>query len=291
MNFDLSSRLKKQRVIFSLISILAVTVLLLMAAVLVIIFAKGIKIVNWSFLTSLPSFDFYGVPHGGIGPAIVGTLYITTLGLLFSVPLGVLGGIFLSEYKTKGKVFNLMRISVASLAGVPSVVHGLFGMAVFTVLFRFGLSILSASLTLSILALPIIMMTTENAMKDVPDNIREGAFALGAKKWQSALLIVFPAAFSKVITGVILASARISGETAPILFTGATLYLTFYPSKLNEQFMALPYMIWGLVTTSINISASTPFAYGVAVVLVTLVGVMNAVAMIIRFKSRKKSAM
>ena len=291
MSFDLNSRLKKQRVVFSLISILAVTVLLSMVAILIVIFVKGMKVINWKFLTSLPSFDFYGVPHGGIGPAIVGTLYVTALGLLFSVPLGVLGGIFLSEYKTKGKVFNLMRISVANLAGVPSVVHGLFGMAVFTVFFGFGLSVLSASLTLSILALPVIMMTTENAMKDVPDNIREGAFALGAKKWQSALLIVFPAAFSKIVTGVILASARISGETAPILFTGATLYLTFYPNKLNEQFMALPYMIWGLVTTSINISASTPFAYGVAIVLVTLVGVMNAVAMMIRFKSRKKSAM
>jgi phosphate transport system permease protein len=290
LSFDLNSRLKKQRIVFSLISILAVTVLLSMVAILIVIFVKGMKVINWNFLTSLPSFDFYGVPHGGIGPAIVGTLYVTALGLLFSVPLGVLGGIFLSEYKTKGKVFNLMRISVANLAGVPSVVHGLFGMAVFTVFLGFGLSVLSASLTLSILALPIIMMTTENAMKDVPDNIREGAFALGAKKWQNALLIVFPAAFSKIITGVILASARISGETAPILFTGATLYLTFYPNKLNEQFMALPYMIWGLVTTSINISASTPFAYGVAIVLVTLVGVINAVAMMIRFKSRKKSA-
>ncbi len=262
-----------------------------MIGILIVVFIKGVGVINWKFLTSLPSFDFYGVPHGGIGPAIVGTLYITALGLLFSVPLGVLGGIFLSEYKTKGKAFNLMRISVANLAGVPSVVHGLFGMAVFTVFFGFGLSILSASLTLSILALPIIMMTTENAMKNVPNDVREGAFALGAKKWQSALLVVFPAAFSKIMTGVILASARISGETAPILFTGATLYLTFYPTNLNEQFMALPYMIWGLVTTSINISASTPFAYGVAIVLITLVGAMNAIAMIIRFKSRKKSAM
>ncbi len=287
MNLYLKKRLRKQKIVFFTISVLAILILVAMMGIIVIIFVKGIRVINWKFLTSLPSFDFYGVPQGGIGPAIVGTFLITGLGLVFSVPLGILGGIFLSEYRTKGKLFNIMRMSVANLAGVPSVVHGLFGMAVFTIFFGLGLSILSASLTLSILALPIVIMVTENAMKNVPDSVREGAFALGAKRWQSALLVVFPAAFSKIMTGVVLSSARIAGETAPILFTGATLYLTYYPHGLNEQFMALPYMIWGLVTTSINISASTPFAYGISIVLIILVAAMNSVAMVSRFVMRK----
>ncbi len=280
-----------QKIVFFIVSVLAIVTLTAMMGIILIIFVKGIGVINWRFLTSLTSFDFYGVPQGGIGPAIVGTFLVTGLGLLFSVPLGILGGIFLSEYKTKRRLFSIMRMSVANLAGVPSVVHGLFGMAVFTVFLGFGLSILSASLTLSILALPIVIMVTENAMKNVPNSVREAAFALGAKRWQSALLVVFPAAFSKVMTGVILASVRIAGETAPILFTGATLYLTYYPHGFNEQFMALPYMIWGLVTTSINISASTPFAYGIAIVLITLVAVMNISVMLLRLKMRKRAVL
>ncbi len=287
MNSNIQSRLRKQKAVFLILSILAIAFLGLMVSVIAVIVVNGAGVINWKFLTSKTSFDFYGTPQGGIGPAIVGTFYVVALALFFSVPLGILGGVFLSEYRTKGRLFSFLRMGVSNLAGVPSVVHGLFGLAVFTTLFGFGLSILSSALTLAILGLPIIIMTTENAMKNIPDNIREAAFALGAKRWQSALLVVFPAAFSKILTGIVLSSARIAGETAPILFTGATLYLAHYPSGLNQQFMALSYMIYGLVTTSINISASTPFAYGIAIVLLILVGAMNAVVMTVRFRMRK----
>ncbi len=285
MNFK--KRILKERIIFTIISILAIAILISIFSIFFIIVSKGIRVINLTFLTSITSFDFKGIPTGGIGPAIMGTFIVTAIGLAFSVPIGILAGIYLSEYKSKGHLFNVMRMMVSNLAGVPSVVHGLFGMAVFTIIFGFGLSILSASMTLAILALPIIIMTTENAMKDVPIDLREAAYALGAKRWQSAFFVIFPVAFSKIMTGVILASARIAGETAPILFTGATLYLAHYPTALNEQFMALPYMIYGLVTTSMNVNASVPFAFGIALVLVVLIVIMNIAVMIVRSKSRK----
>jgi phosphate transport system permease protein len=279
----------KQRIAFLSLSIFSIGILFAIGSIFALILVNGLSVLNWNFLISITSFDFKGVPHGGIGPAIAGTFMVTGLGLVFAVPVGILAGIYLSEYRSKGKIFNVLRMMVANLAGVPSVVHGLFGLAVFAVLFKFGLSILSSALTLSILALPIIIMTTENAMRDVPNDLREASYSLGAKKWQSALLVVFPVAASKIMTGVILASARIAGETAPILFTGATLYLAHYPTAINQQFMALPYMIYGLMTTSINISASTHFAYGIALVLITLIALMNIAIVIFRSKTRKNS--
>ncbi len=283
----LKQRMLKQRIAFLILSIISIGILISMGSIFAIIFVNGFSVLNWNFLTSITSFDFKGMPHGGIGPAIIGTFMVTGLGLAFAVPVGVISGIFLSEYKNRGKLFNFLRMMVANLAGVPSVVHGLFGLAVFVVLFRFGFSILSSALTLSILALPIIIMTTENAMRDVPNELREGAFALGSKRWQSALMVVFPVSLPKVLTGIILASARIAGETAPILFTGATLYLAHFPTALNQQFMALPYTIYGLMTTSINIEASTNFAYGIAFVLIALITLMNITVMIFRSIKRK----
>ncbi len=283
----IKSRMLKQRIAFLILSIISVGILIAMGSIFAIIFINGFRLLNWKFLTSITSFDFKGMPHGGVGPAIAGTFIVTGLGLAFAVPIGTLSGIYLSEYRSKGKLFNVLRMMVANLAGVPSVVHGLFGLAVFVVFFRFGFSILSSALTLSILALPIIIMATENAMRDVPNELREGAFALGSKRWQSALLVAFPVALPKVLTGVILASARIAGETAPILFTGATLYLAHFPTALNQQFMALPYTIYGLMTTSINIEASTNFAYGIAFVLIALITFMNIAVVIFRSAKRK----
>ncbi len=288
MNFK--KRMIKQRIAFLILSVISIGILFAIGSIFFVIFVNGLGVLNWKFLISITSFDFKGIPHGGIGPAIVGTFMVTGLGLAFAVPIGILAGIYLSEYRSKGKIFNVLRIMVANLAGVPSVVHGLFGLAVFVILFRFGLSILSAALTLSILALPIIIMTTENAMRDIPSDLREAAYALGAKRWQSALFVILPVAISKIMTGVILASARIAGETAPILFTGATLYLAHYPTAINQQFMALPYMIYGLMTTSMNISASMNFAYGIAIILIILITLMNIAIVILRLRTRKISS-
>lgn len=285
MNFK--KRILKQKIAFTLISIFSIGILCSIGSIFTLILVKGLKVLNWNFLSSITFFDFKGMPHGGIGPAIMGTFWVTGLSLAFAIPIGIMAGIYLSEYRSKGKIFNLLRMMIANLAGVPSVVHGLFGLAVFVVMFNFGLSILSSSLTLSILALPIIIMTTENALRDVPNDLREASYGLGAKRWQTALFVAFPVASPKIMTGIILASTRIAGETAPILFTGATLYLAHYPTSINQQFMALPYMIYGLMTTSMNISASTDFAYGIALVLITLIVTINIAIIILRSRTRK----
>lgn len=259
--------------------------MLILGIILYDIAAKGAGVLSWEFITRMPR---SGMTEGGILPAIVGTLCVTVLAALLSVPLGVAAAIFLNEYATQGKIIRLIRISLRNLAGVPSIVFGLFGVAFFIQMMGLRPSLLAAGLTLGLLTLPVTVTAAEEALKTVPDSFREGGLALGATKWQMIRTLVLPPAYPGMLTGVILGLARAAGETAPILFTGAAFFLPFLPDSLQSQFMALPYHLFIMATQHHNISAVRPIAYGTAFILLTLVFLLNLGAIILRYRYRKR---
>jgi phosphate transport system permease protein len=252
---------------------------------LIMIFAKGGKVLSLSFLLEAPK---EGMTKGGIFPAIIGTLYLTILTILFALPLGVFAAIYLSEYAKSGTVIKIIRTAINTLAGVPSIVFGLFGLAIFVNLFGFGVSVLSGALTLAILILPIIINASEEAIKTVPHNFREAAYALGSTKRQAITKVVIPTALPNILTGAIISVGRAAGETAPILFTAATFYTRKLPTSFMNEVMALPYHIYALMTEGTARKFQVPIAYGTAVVLMMLVLSVNLVAIIIRYRMRKR---
>ncbi len=227
--------------------------------------------------------------EGGVAPAIVGTIYLTLGAILFSFPLGLACAIYLCEYSPKGYIVNIIRISINNLAGVPSVVFGLFGLAVFVKFFGFGISILSGSLTLGILVLPVIISATQEALMAVPQSIREASLALGATKWETIKKVVLPAALPGILTGVILSIGRVAGETAPILFTAAAFYRKGYPTSILSETMALPYHIYALMTEGLHPDKQTVIAYGCCLILLILVLAVSFVAIIVRQRQRSLS--
>lgn len=263
---------------------------LLVAAILVLILLdilrKGAGVISWSFLTEMPR---EGMTKGGIFPAIVGTLYLTVLTTLFSVPLGICGAIYLNEYARPGWWTRLIRLSLRNLAGVPSIVFGLFGVAFFVQRLGFGMSLLSSALTLALLTLPITLTASEEALRTVPDSHRQASLALGAAPWQMIRTVVLPQALPGMLTGAILSLARAAGETAPILVTGAAFFLPFLPSSVQHQFMALPYHLYILATQHHSISTVRPIAYGTALVLVVLVFLLNLGATLLRARIRRRA--
>lgn len=222
-------------------------------------------------------------------PAIVGTLWVSLITVLFSVPLGVFSAVYLNEYARQGRLVRLIRLSIRNLSGVPSVVYGLFGVAIFVRLFAFGASILSSGLTLGLLTLPWTITASEEALKTVPKSYRDGALALGATRWQAIRTNVLPYAVPGMLTGAILGLARAAGETAPILFTGAAFFLPFLPRSLFDQFMALPYHLYILATQHQDIAKVRPIAYGTALVLIGLILLLNGTAVVIRYRLRQKA--
>jgi phosphate transport system permease protein len=252
---------------------------------LIMIFAKGGKVLSLSFLLQAPK---EGMTKGGIFPAIIGTLYLTILTILFALPLGVFAAIYLSEYAKSGTIIKIIRTAINTLAGVPSIVFGLFGLAIFVNLFGFGVSVLSGALTLAILILPIIINASEEAIKTVPHSFREAAYALGATKRQAITKVVIPTALPNILTGAIISVGRAAGETAPILFTAATFYTRKLPTSIFNEVMALPYHIYALMTEGTARKFQVPIAYGTAVVLLMLVLSVNLVAIIIRYRMRKR---
>lgn len=246
---------------------------------------RGIKVISWEFLTDIPR---EAMTKGGIGPAILGTFYLTLGAILFSLPLGIACAIYLSEYTPKNFFANIIRISINNLAGVPSVVFGLFGLAVFVKFFGFGVSIISGSLTLGILILPLIISTVQEAIMAVPVSLREASFALGATKWQTIKKIVLPNALPGILTGVILSIGRAAGETAPILFTAACFYTKGYPKSIFSEVMALPYHIYALMSEGLYPEIQTAIAYGCSFVLLFLVLLLSSFAIIIRQRQRVK---
>ncbi len=246
---------------------------------------RGARVISWEFLTQVPR---SGMTQGGIAPAIIGTFYITLGAILFSLPLGLACAVYLCEYSPKGFIVNIIRISINNLAGVPSVVFGLFGLAVFVKLCGFGVSILSGSLTLGILALPLVISSAQEALMAVPQSIREASLSLGATKWETIKRIVLPAALPGILTGVILSIGRIAGETAPVLFTCAAFYMRGYPRSIFSEAMVLPYHIYALMTEGVHPDRQRAIAYGCSLVLLFIVLFISGIAIYIRQRQRLK---
>lgn len=258
------------------------------AALLVVIYflvVRGWSAINWTFLTQ-PPVD--SMTKGGILPCIIGTLCLSLGAILVALPIGVASAIYLHEYARPGRIVRLIRLGINNLAGVPSVVFGLFGLAFFVVYLKMGVSILAGSLTLGALTLPVIIGATEEALRAVPDTYREASLGLGATKWQTIYRVVLPAALPGILTGAILGISRAAGETAPIMFTAAVFFTPSLPTSIFDEIMALPYHIYVLATAGTDIEATRPLQYGTALVLIALVLGLNLIAIIYRSRLRKK---
>jgi phosphate transport system permease protein len=257
-------------------------------AVLVVFFSylleKGIKVISWEFLTQSPRKN---MTEGGIMPAIVGTFYVSSLTVGISVPLGIGCAIYLNEYVKQGRLVKIIRLCIRNLAGVPSIVYGLFGLGIFAATLKLGTSILTSALTLAIMSLPWVITASEEALKAVPNSFREAGLALGSTKWQTIRYLVLPVAIPGMATGSILSLARSAGETAPIILTGAAFFLPVLPQTLRDRFMALPYHLFILATQHTKIEQVRPLAYGTALVLILVVLLLNLVAILWRAKIRK----
>lgn len=271
-----------QILVFSIFKLCGILVILILFGIIGFIGYQGIQIISWEFLTTFPK---EGMTSGGIFPAIVGTFYLIIGSVLVSFPLGVMSAIYTVEYAGKGGLVSFIRIMTNNLASIPSIVFGLFGMALFVNKLNFGDSVLAGSLTLGLLILPLIIRTSEEALRAVPESYRAGSLALGATKLQTIIRIVLPAAFPNIITGLILSIGRVSGETAPILFTVAAYFLPKLPEGIFDQVMALPYHLYALATTGTDIEASRPMAYGTAFILISIVFILNLISSIFRRKS------
>ena len=268
-----------EAVMFWVFRILSLSVVAILFVILAFIFIKGIGVISWDFLTEMPS---EGMKSGGIYPAIIGTLYLILGSMIFAFPIGVMAGIYNNEYATWKPLKNLIRIMTNNLSGIPSIVFGLFGMALFVNQLKFGDSILAGSLTLGLLVLPVVIRTTEESLAAVDNTFRHASLALGASKWQTTRKVVFPIALPNVLTGLILSIGRVSGETAPILFTVAAYFLPKLPHGVFDQVMALPYHLYVMATSGTDINTARPIAYGTALVLIMIVLIINISANILR---------
>jgi len=273
----------EQKIAFFFLFLATLLIVVPVGLIVVIIIQKGLPAINWQFLSDIPR---QGMRAGGIFPAIIGTFYLVLGAIIFALPIGLLAAIYLSEYSRDNFLTRIIKLAIVNLAGVPSVVYGLFGLALFVVFFKFGASILSGSLTLGIMILPIIITTSREAIESVPQSFREVSLSLGASKWQTIRYIVLPNAIPGILTGTILGLGRAAGETAPILFTVAAFYLPQLPTSIFDQAMALPYHLYVISTQVPNVDEKV--RYGTALVLLTLVLFMNLVAIIIRYQFRKK---
>jgi phosphate transport system permease protein len=265
---------------------LAMTLLLILPvlAILVLLIVRGAPAISWSFLFDFPS---DGMTAGGIFPALVGTIFLVLVALAFSVPLGVAAAVYLSEYAPDNWLTRLINLAIINLAGVPSIVHALFGVGAFVLFFKFGTSILAASLTLGIMTLPVVIVSARESLQAVPHSFREACWSLGATRWQTIRKIVLPNAISGILTGIILEVSRTAGETAPIMFTGATFFLPFLPESVFDQTMALSLHLFVISTQVPNVPDALP--YGVALVLIALVLTMNALSIGFRVYLRNRT--
>ena len=247
--------------------------------------ANGWRAINWTFLTQAP---MDSMTKGGILPCIMGTLFLGIGALVVAFPIGVASAIYINEYARPGKVLRIVRLGISNLAGVPSVVFGLFGLAFFVIYLKMGVSLLAGALTLGAMSLPVIIGSSEEALKAVPNTYREASLGLGATKWQTILRVVLPSALPGILTGGILGLSRAAGETAPIMFTAAVFYTPRLPKSVFDEVMALPYHIYVLATAGTEIEATRHLQYGTALVLIFLVLGLNLLAIIWRSRLRKK---
>ena len=268
------------KIVFGIISYLLVTIILLIVGFLIL---SGLDDINLEFLTSFPR---NSMTEGGIWPSILGTVYFLSIALLFSVPVGILAAVYLSEYSKENRLQRLVLTANNILAGIPSVVFGMFGLSLFSITFGFGTSLIAGGLTLGIMSLPYVISNTHESLVAVPKSYREASMALGANKAETTFKIVIPASSSRILTGVIIAIGRIIGETAPLLFTGAAFYITRNPSGPFEPAMALPTHIF--VLSAIYPDNVTPQLEGsISVLLIIVVALFMSVAVRRRRESRK----
>lgn len=274
-----------EKVAFSLIRLCSFVVLGALGGIILFLVFQGAGALSWTFLTDVPT---ESMTKGGIFPAIVGTVLLTVGAILVALPLGVASAIYLSEYAKEGATLNIVRLGIQNLAGVPSVVFGLFGLAFFVVFFGFGTSVLAGSLTLGFLILPVVIGASEEALRQVPATFREASLALGATRWQTIRKVVLPAALPGVLTGSILGIGRAAGETAPIMFTAATFYTLHLPHSIFDPVMALPYHVFVLATAGTHIEKTRPLQYGTVLVLMLLVLGLNLLAIAVRTRMRRR---
>ena len=282
------SKRTNQSIAFWVFRVFGLIVVGILFWILGFIVYKGIGVISWDFLTKAPT---DGMTGGGIFPAIVGTCYLVLGSVVVAFPLGVMSAIYTTEYAGNGTVVRFIRIMTNNLSGIPSIIFGLFGMALFVNTLGWGDSILAGSFTLGLLVLPLVIRTTEEALKAIPDTFRTGSLALGATKLQTIRRVVLPMAFPNIVTGLILSVGRVSGETAPILFTVAAYFLPKLPSSLFDQVMALPYHLYVISTSGTDLEATRPIAYGTALVLIVIVLLMNLLASVLRRYFGKKVKM
>ncbi len=271
---------RRFRLLFLVMTLLLVLPVLIILTLLVV---RGAPAISLEFLLAYPK---SGMTAGGIFPALLGTIFLVAMALLFSVPLGIAAAIYLSEYAPDNWLTRIINLAIINLAGVPSIVHALFGVGAFVIFFGFGTSILAASLTLAIMTLPVVIVATRESLQAVPQAFREACWALGATKWQTIRRIVLPNSISGILTGVILEVSRTAGETAPIMFTGAAFFLPFLPESVYDQTMALSLHLFVVATQVPDVPDHLP--YGVALVLVGIVLIMNATSIGFRTYLRGK---
>jgi len=288
MNKSISSLRRRrliQTVFFGLFRLSASINGIALLVVVYFLVARGWRAINWTFLTQPPK---EAMTEGGILPCIVGTLCLSLGAILVALPIGVASAVYLNEYARPGRLLRAIRIGINNLAGVPSVVFGLFGLAFFVVWLKMGVSILAGSLTLGVLTLPVIIGSSEEAMRSVPDTYREASLGLGATKWQTIYRVVLPASLPGILTGAILGISRAAGETAPIMFTAAVFYTPSLPTSVFDEIMALPYHIYVLATAGTEIEATRHLQYGTALVLIVLVLGLNLIAIIYRARLQRR---
>jgi phosphate transport system permease protein len=284
------------------LTLLAVIIILaILAIIIAIVFYNGIGVISWKFVTHAPE---QGMTAGGIFPAIFGTVALVILMVIFGVPIGVLTAIYLQEYtRPDSKITQLIRIGVNNLAGVPSIVFGLFGLGFFIGFIGTGIdkalyhsarpvwgqpALIWAALTMALLTLPVVIVSTEEALRTIPRELKEASYALGATKLQTIWRIILPQAMPGILTGTILAISRGAGDVAPIMFTGVAYYLSYLPHKLSDQFMQLGYHVYVMATQSPDVEKTKPILYGTVLVLLALTFLLNIVAILIRSRIRKK---
>jgi phosphate transport system permease protein len=267
----------------ALFFVMTVVLVVPVAMILLVLVVKGHSAVSWGFLTGMPT---DGMTAGGIFPALLGTIWLVGGSVLATVPLGVAAAIYLSEYAPDNWFTRVINLAIINLAGVPSIVHALFGLGAFVLFFRFGTSILAASLTLGVMNLPVVIVATRESLQSVPRAFREACWSMGATRWQTIRRVVLPNSFSGILTGIILTVSRAAGETAPIMFTGAVFFTPFLPRGVFDQTMAMAYHLFVISSQVPGVPEELP--YGVALVLITMVLAMNVLSVAFRVYLRGK---
>ena len=277
-------RNRKTQTLFRLLFLTMTVVLIVpVGLILGVLVAKGGPALTWEFLTTFPK---DGMTAGGVLPALLGTIFLVSVALVFSVPLGIAAALYLSEYASDNWLTRLINLAIINLAGVPSIVHALFGVGAFVLFFELGTSILAASLTLAIMTLPVVIVSTREALQSVPQAFREACWSLGATRWQTIRHVVLPNAVSGILTGIILEVSRTAGETAPIMFTGAAFFLPYLPQSVFDPTMALSLHLFVISTQVPGVPEETP--YGVALLLFGIVLAMNSLSIGLRMYLRSK---